>query len=139
MSLLVKDTRGASAVAKVTLDILPTNPPTSTITGPEEGRRYYTDVPLLFTADVSDPESSPSELAVRWESDVQGELTIDAPSSSGRIEGEVYLTEGNHIITVQAEDPQGNTDTDSIFLEGRAQQRPTCTFDAPRRLGHRDR
>ena len=132
VSLLVKDTRGASAVAKVTLDILPTNPPTITITGPEEGRRYYTDVPLLFTADVSDPESSPSELAVRWESDVQGELTIDAPSSSGRIEGEVYLTEGNHIITVQAEDPQGNTDTDSIFLEvGGPNSAPTCTFDAP--------
>ena len=46
VSLLVKDTRGASALAKVTLDILPTSPPSIEITGPAEGRRYYTDVPL---------------------------------------------------------------------------------------------
>jgi len=132
VSLLVKDTRGASAVAKVTLDVLPTNPPTITITGPAEGRRYYADVPLLFTAEVSDPETDADELSVVWESDTQGALTIDGPSSSGLIEGEVYLVEGNHIITVQAEDPQGNTDTDSIFLEvGGPNTDPTCTFDAP--------
>ncbi len=132
VSLLVKDTRGASVVAKVTLDILPTNPPTIEITGPAEGRRYYTDVPLHFTAQVSDSESDPGELSVVWDSNVQGELTIDAPSSSGAIEGDVYLTEGDHIITVRAEDPQGNTDTDSIFLEvGGPNSAPTCSFDAP--------
>ena len=132
VSLLVKDTRGESFVAKVTLDILPTNPPSITITGPVEGRRYYTDVPLLFTAEVSDPETDADELSVRWESDVQGELSLDAPSSSGFIEGEVYLSEGNHIVTVRAEDPQGNTDTDSIFLEvGGPNTDPTCSFTAP--------
>ena len=132
VSLLVKDTRGASAVAKVTLDVLPTNPPSIEITGPAEGRRYYTDVPLLFTAEVNDPESDPEELSVVWESDQQGELAIDAPTTSGQIEGEVYLSEGNHIVTVRAEDPQGNTDTDSIFLEvGGPNTPPSCTFDAP--------
>ena len=132
VSLIVKDTRGASAVAKVTVDVLPTNPPSIQITGPAEGRRYYTDVPLSFTAEVSDPETDADELSVVWESDVQGELAIDGPSSSGVIEGEVYLSEGNHIITARAEDPQGNTDTDSIFLEvGGPNSDPTCTFDSP--------
>ena len=132
VTLLVKDTRGASAVAKVTLDVLPTNPPSITITGPEEGRRYYEDVPLSFTADVSDPESDPDELSIVWESDLQGELSIDPPSSSGVIEGEVYLREGDHIVTVRAEDPNGNTDTDSIYLQvGGPNTPPSCAFTSP--------
>jgi len=132
VTLLVKDTRGASAVAKVTLDVLPTNPPSVSITGPEEGRRYYEDVPLSFSAEVSDPESDADELDLIWESDLQGELSIDPPSSSGIVEGEVYLREGDHIVTVVASDPDGNTDTDSIYLQvGGPNTAPSCAFTSP--------
>ncbi len=132
VALLVQDTRGATNIAKVTVDVLPTNPPSVAITSPVEGRRYYADVPIRFTAEVSDPESDPDELTVTWESNLMGALTVDPPNSYGYVDSEVYLVEGAHIVTLLASDPNENTDNDSVYVTvGGPNSPPSCSFDAP--------
>lgn len=132
VGLQVRDSRSAVTATKVTLEVLATSPPTITITSPTDGPRHYADVPVTIAGEVSDPESDPDELTVTWESDRQGALSVDPPSTSGVIETDLFLTEGSHIITARAVDPNGNSDVDEVFVQVYPPNTaPSCSFESP--------
>lgn len=116
VSLTVKDTAGSSSLARITFDIVDSEPPTIDIEEPIPGEPYSQGSPVRFLAQVTDPDNDPSQLTVVWDSNIQGELTIDAPNPDGLIDAMVALVEGDHRIQVAVSDPEGNVTEEALFL-----------------------
>lgn len=63
---------------------------------------------IHFSADVSDDETLPQDLKVKWESDLDGLLNSDSPNSSGHIAfATSTLSSGLHTVTLTVEDGDG--------------------------------
>ena len=116
VSLTVRDTAGLSTLAKVTFDIIDSEPPTIDISEPVSGEPYSASEPIRFLVEVSDPDNEPAQLTVAWDSNIQGELVLPDPDPSGRIDGMVSLVEGDHRIRVEVSDPDGNVTDETLFL-----------------------
>lgn len=99
--------------------------PTITVSSPAVDGTYYADLAIALVAAPADAES-PAALSVRWESDVDGVLTVT------EAEGEIRLSAGEHQITATVTDADGKTATSSVpivVLAGNTD--PTCTITAP--------
>ncbi len=131
--LEVVDPKGAADAAIVNLTVTPTDAPTVAISSPEPGGVYYADQLITFEGLVSDGEDDPDQLVASWESSLEGELSVSSePDSSGAVIGTGYLGEGEHGITLRAEDSSGKTGTDSVVITvGPANSPPSCEITAP--------
>ncbi|MFK7931253.1 MAG: hypothetical protein AB8H79_23925 [Myxococcota bacterium] len=110
----------ANALPSVTLDA-PTDP------------ALYADLPIAVSARVTDDNHDRSELIVRWISDRDG--LISGPQDideSGNIAGELSLSPGLHVLSIEVEDPREDIVTASVALDVAATNTPPkCRFTSP--------
>jgi len=133
ITLEVRDPEGKAASAHVTLEVLATEAPSAEITEPLEGGLYYSDHKVTLAGVVDDAEDDPLNLVVWWESDEDGELDLDTqPDSDGVLSDGAYLSEGEHLLTLTAQDSSGKTGSDSVLISvGPPNSAPGCTITAP--------
>ncbi len=84
--------------------------PTCAITAPESGASFQEGELVTITATVADDQSSAEELAVFWESDLDGELFGGFPLSDGTTTVETdALSLGTHTIALTVSDDSGSS------------------------------
>ena len=133
LTLEVVDPLGAAGAAVLTLVVTPTDGPEASIVSPESSGIYYSDQLIVFEGLVSDAEDDPDALTAWWESSLEGELSVEAdPDSSGQVVGTGYLGEGEHAVTLHAQDSTGKTGSDSVVITvGPPNSAPACEITAP--------
>lgn len=133
LSLEVRDPDNAATSTSITLAVVPTLAPTATITSPTEDGRYYVDEKLTFEALVDDAEDDPADLAVVWESDLDGVLDLPgAPDSGGQVTTSGYLSVGQHALSLRVTDLSGKTGTDQVIVTvGQENSPPSCGITQP--------
>ncbi|MFH1464992.1 MAG: hypothetical protein ABIO70_11465 [Pseudomonadota bacterium] len=131
--LEVLDPLGAAGAAVLSLQIEPTDAPVVSITAPEPSAVYYSDQLIPFEGRVSDAEDAADTLVVWWESSLEDLSAVSAePTSSGEVLGTGYLGEGEHAITLHAQDSTGKTGSDSVVITvGPPNSAPACAILAP--------
>jgi len=115
ITLQVSDTAGATDEAFIEISVL-TEPPTVTITSPLSGHEYFDGDLVSFAGDVESADGTELALAVRWVSDIQGEVYIGTADGSGHTDFEYQLIPGLHIVTLYAEDSSGVVGTDTTTV-----------------------
>lgn len=133
ISLTVSDPRSANHTARIDLDAHPNIPPVVEILSPEDDARYYADEPVTFHGVVSDNEDHPTELTVWWESSLEPELPFETEANDeGTILNTSFLAEGQHTITLMAEDRGGRDASKSVTILVKSENRsPTCSITSP--------
>ena len=132
--LEVRDPSDAMGMSRARVTLEPTAPPVVVLESPVMGSVHRAGEPISFIANVTDAESEPSELEVWFESSIDGEFDMtDTPDSSGNIAGMFTLTEGVHLLSLWAQDPEGLTskDTVSITVEPGTTEPPTVSILEP--------
>ena len=133
VSLQSWDLGGASAADSVAVAVGPNVAPVATILSPTETGVCYSDQLMTFEGQMSDMEDQPSDLIGRWESSLDGVLTLnEVPDASGIVLDFTTLSEGSHAITFTATDLGGKTGTDSVIVEvGPPNSAPNCQIVTP--------
>jgi formylglycine-generating enzyme required for sulfatase activity len=109
ITMTVTDEVGADCVANVVYTV--GMPPTLDVSSPMGGSTLNHSEPVAFSATVDDNEDLPNEIAITWESDIDGVFSEASADSSGDVSFTVdTLTFGDHNVTVTA------TDTDGLFV-----------------------
>ena len=83
-------------------------PPTLNVTAPADGDTLNHSDAVVFEATVEDNEDLPNEVALSWESDIDGIFSTDGADSSGGVTVSIdSLSAGDHVVTVTATDTEG--------------------------------
>ena len=92
--------------------------PSVTITDPAAGASFDVDTTINLIALVDDRETAPEDLLLRWTSDADGTLSEDSiATSDGTVEyNTANLSPGQHVITLQAIDDGGRSESDDITV-----------------------
>ncbi len=90
--------------------------PSLTILSPEDGGYGDTETAVYFSAEVTDGADALVRTAVSISSDLDGELCVRVPGTTGLVECESLLSEGVHTLTFTATDYAGKTDEQSIVF-----------------------
>lgn len=133
LRLEVTDPEGAAAVASISLVVEETQAPEIEIISPSMNGSYYSDIPIFFSALISDAEDSPNSLQYLWTSSLDGELEGNAnPQEDGTTDNYIILSEGVHNISLYVEDTSGKNNTQTIPITVKPpNQTPECTITAP--------
>jgi hypothetical protein len=133
IQLTVADPKGATDAATITLDVIGSSPPTARITSPAGGEVFYTDVAIPLVGEVSDAEDAPTALTVAWTDSAGAPLEADAtPDADGRVEGEVFLEAGTHVVRLVVVDTNGDEAVDDVTVQvGGPNTAPTCALEYP--------
>ena len=116
ITLLIDD-GSAQSTDNVSIVVAPTNAPEVEITTPDGTGLYYQDQEIAFGGVTVDAETAAPQLEIEWSSDVDGVLDIDDEAdAAGNLEGVADLTEGTHLITLQATDTDGLIGQDTLTL-----------------------
>lgn len=131
VTLEVHDPHGATDTDAVTLVIDPNAAPVVALIPPDE--EVYAGELLVLSATATDEEDDPDALTVTWASSLDGPLSVDdTPSADGELSGPVYLSEGEHYLTLTATDSGGRVGEDALVLEvSSANTAPSCAITAP--------
>lgn len=65
---------------------------------------FSKDDKINFSADISDQDSSPADITVKWESTLDGIINTSVPGANGNVAFTKTLSKGLHKITVTATD-----------------------------------
>lgn len=105
--------------------------PVLTITVPSDGAVLDHSAAVVFEATVSDNEDLPNEVALSWESDIDGVFSTDGADSSGAVTTSIdSLSAGDQVVTVTATDTDGLFVTDTVSFNLRtAPTTPTVTIE----------
>ena len=115
--LEVSDPKNASGNDSVAITVKPSTPPDVNLISPYDGDRYRAEEPIEFRGYVMDEEEG-IELEVWLESDIQGLLDITpALDADGDFSTYSTLIEGDHVITLSAQDSSGKVGEDSHLIE----------------------
>jgi hypothetical protein len=115
--LEVSDPKNASGNDSVAITVNPSTPPDVNLISPYDGDRYRAEEPIEFRGYVMDEEEG-IELEVWIESDIQGLLDITpALDADGDFSTYSTLIEGDHVITLSAQDSSGKVGEDSHLIE----------------------
>jgi len=133
ITLVVQDPGGASGSDHVTIEVVPTGSPIVALTAPESTGTYYSDRLIEFTGTVSDEEDEPTELSVGIDSSLDTDLSLDIDVvSDGTVSAYGTLSQGEHALTLWAEDSSGKRGSDSVLIQvGPPNSDPTCSIMAP--------
>jgi hypothetical protein len=71
---------------------------------------------ITFSADISDQDSAPKDITVKWESNLDGVINTSSPNQNGNVSFSKTLSKGLHKITVTATDKDKYTGTFSFDL-----------------------
>ncbi len=118
IQVTASNSTGERSTATVEIEIIDNTPPTVEIVAPEEGIYVATDELVVVSALVADLEEDPQDMVMSITSSLDGLLNDTARSdSSGNYDGPITLpTEGQHLLTLRAEDSYGQSAQDSITL-----------------------
>ncbi len=133
LTLVVEDPAGATGADHITIVVQPTGSPQVELTAPLASGTYYSDRLIEFAGSVSDEEDEPTELMVGIDSSFDAEFdpVVDV-ASNGTISAFATLSEGEHALTLWAEDSSGKRGTDSVVIQvGPPNSDPTCSITAP--------
>jgi Putative metal-binding motif len=136
ITLQAVDTSGAASSTSVTIEVEygtgGEGSPTVVLTGPSDGSSYLEADTITFVGTVTDNEQTWDTLATTLVSDLGGTLWEGNPSSNGVVSAALSgLAEGQHLISLIAEDADGNVAQDDVTIEVLADGRPTATIDSP--------
>jgi len=109
LTLWVIDSSGKTGSDTIAVTVREDNTaPTCGITAPETNSTGQLGESVTFTGDVADDESEPQELAVFWESDLDGELSSGFAFKDGTTSVETTsLSLGTHTILLTVSDDSG--------------------------------
>lgn len=107
---IAAETRGVSGTADLVVEEIPGNdPPIVSIRAPEDGAVFDASDTVSLAAIADDDEDGElTESALQWRSD------LDGPVGEGRQHRAADLSAGTHVLTVEATDSEGATDTDTV-------------------------
>ncbi len=133
ITLVVKDPAGASGSDHVTIEVVPTGSPLVSLTAPLATGTYYSERLIEFTGTVSDEEDEPTELSVGIDSSLDSDLDLDIDVvSDGSVSAYGTLSQGEHALTLWAEDSSGKRGSDSVVITvGPPNSDPSCAITAP--------
>jgi hypothetical protein len=132
VQLVVTDDDGASDLATVALTIAPDVPPTVALSRPVEGDVAVQGVAVAVEADVADDVDAAEALSVRVLSDRDGVLAEPTSDASGRVQAQVVLSLGRHLLAVEATDRLGQVGRDSVVVDVEAPNAaPSCAWQTP--------
>lgn len=118
MTLSVNGNASGAAQTSIDVNVLHNEAPTILITQPEMDELFASDDMIVFTAEVTDPEESSEHLTVSGFSNIDGDLGFQmSPVSSGEFSEGVFLSSGQHLITMTVEDSYGRTDMATVEME----------------------
>lgn len=104
----VTDADGNVGTSSAPLEVVRLNhAPTCAIVAPLDGAQFAHGATIDFRVDAADSDGD--TLRLLWESSVSGAIFSGAQFSYG-------LPDGNHVITVEADDLQGGTCTNSVTI-----------------------
>jgi hypothetical protein len=131
IEMTVIDEVGVTCVDSVDVDVV--GVPDVTITTPSDGATLGDAPGVLFEGIVSDYEDLPGDLAVNWESDVDGYLGSSRADAGGNVSLVApALSLGGHVITLSAVDDDGHLGADTIAVSvNGAPSPPTIALDPP--------
>jgi len=133
ISLQVSDPQGGGTVARVELDVQPTDAPSAEIELPGPDGLYYSDQGITFQGIMADAEDALEDLSVAWETEAGGDLglSIDV-SSDGTVEAYGRLDEGEHRVRLRVTDTTGKEAIDSVVIQvGPPNTAPDCAITSP--------
>ncbi len=93
-----------------------TSTPTIEILSPESDAELLSGEPVTLRAAVSDAQDPLVMVAVTMTSDLDGELCVRAPGTTGLVECSPSLSVGTHVLTFSASDPDGRSDEASVTV-----------------------
>ena len=92
-------------------------PPTVSLISPSTGSVFNAGVAVEFTAVVGDAESRSEDLSLLWSSNIDGALSTTPADSAGVSSfSSATLSAGDHLITLGATDPDGQSGSDALAL-----------------------
>lgn len=113
ISLIVEDEVGEQC--QDTLLLYVGTPPAAVIAQPLDGEVYSVGDSIVFQGALSDQEDQPNEIAVVWDSTIDGELMAGSANSQGISQfSTANLTAGMHSISLTATDTTGLVADDLI-------------------------
>ena len=111
ISLEVTDEAGSSCSDIILLTVGAS--PSVVLTAPSNGDVYQIGDSVIFSAEVSDSEDQPGQVALSWVSDIDGELSTQGATSSGTAQFiKNDLSTGLHNLILTATDSDGLTSDD---------------------------
>ena len=116
-SLTATDTDGLSATAKIEWLLAgPLGAPLVTITAPPDGTEVLEGGTLTFTGEALDATTPADQLTFAWNSDLDGPLSGALSADGQSIVPNITLSLGDHIVTLEVLDQDGEIGEDSIVV-----------------------
>ena len=117
LQVAVTDTMGKTTTEEVQIVVNEVNqPPLCTITEPLDGSSGLLGTNVTFRGTVSDADHGLNELTISWISDKDGPLANSIPDSTGVVSfNSSSLSSNSHVITLKAEDPEGDSCTSNLL------------------------
>ncbi len=85
------------------------------ITAPDDLAAFYTGTPILFAGQVADADQAPDQIAILWQSSIDGYFASGFADASGGTQADTsLLSPGEHVITLIARDGEGAEASDSV-------------------------
>ena len=131
--LQVTDPENGAGLASVDVVLIPNEAPSVSILSPSQEQTYYNDQLIHFSALLADTEDSPEDLQYEWESSLDGILPItSAIDSDGTVEAYIFLSQGQHALSLKATDSSGKSTTESLALQVNGENHePECSITQP--------
>ena len=136
LTLTVVDTDGESASQSVGFDVGyggNTGAPTVILVSPTEGEAFTVGQAVTVFGTVTDEEQAWDTLELTLSSSREGNLWVGNAASTGTVTVDLAagLGEGTHVLTLSAEDQDGNVGSASVSVDVMADGRPTAAITSP--------
>ncbi len=126
ITLTATDSRGATAVASITLTVAGNAAPTAAITAPANNSSFVQGIAVTFSGSGTDAEDGQlSGASLAWTSSIDGAIGSGASVTTSA------LSVGTHVITLTARDSRNATGAAAITITVTANQPPVPTIAAP--------
>lgn len=136
LTLTVVDTDGESASESVGFDVGyggSTGAPTVILVSPAPDESFTVGQALTVFGTVTDEEQAWETLELTLASSREGNLWVGNAESTGTVSVplDAGLSEGEHVLTLSAEDQDGNVGSASVIVQVVADGRPTAEITSP--------